>query len=82
MVLESQNANVVEQDAIVNGVWEARHEIVPHIRLNNAPPVRGFENYTNRPIGSVEELSPQREDSPLVKLRRLDEFRLGIGVIN
>ena len=52
------------------------------ILLANAPSICSFENDSNSSIGGIEEVRTERRDSPLVELRRLDKFRLGIGVVN
>ena len=55
---------------------------MPDVRLDNAPSLGSSKNDTNSLIGGLEELSTERGNSALVKLSRLDQFRLGIRVVN
>jgi hypothetical protein len=70
VMLEGENTNVVRKHTVVDGLWETRHEIAPDVCLDKAPPVGSVENDKNSSVGGVQELSTERGQSPLVKLRR------------
>ena len=82
VVLEREDAKVVGQNAVVDGVWKARHEVMPYICFNNAPSLGSILNDPDGSVSGVEKLRAKCGNSPLVELSRLDEFRFGIGVVN
>lgn len=52
---------------------------MPDIRPADTPPLGSTLNDANRTVGGVEKLSAESRNSPLVKLRRPNEFRFGGG---
>ena len=81
-MLEGKNPKMVGKNAVEDRERKARHEIVPDIFFNNAPPLGFFLNDTDGPIRCVEKLTAKGRHAALVKLSRLREFRFGVGVIN
>jgi hypothetical protein len=53
VMLEGENTNVIGKDTVVDGIWETRHEIMPDVCLDNAPPVGSLENDKNSSVGGV-----------------------------
>ena len=82
VVLEGEDSEVVGKNPVVDGVWKARHKVVPDICLNDTPPLGSILNDLNRKVCGVEKLSAERRNLTLVELCRFDEFRFDIGVMN
>ena len=81
-MLEGKNSKMVGKNAVEDRERKSRHEVVPDIFFNNAPPLGCLQNDADCPIRCVEKLTAECRHAPLVKLSRLGEFRFGVGVVN
>ncbi len=82
VVRKGEDAKIVRENPVINGVGKARDEVVPDICLYDAPTVRSLLNDAHRAVGTFEKLGAKGGNSSVVKLSGLNEFRLGIGMIN
>ena len=73
---------MIRKNPVVEGVWEAGHEVTPDISLNDAPSLGSILDFADGDVGCVEELRAESRNSPLVKLCGFDEFHLSIRVVN
>lgn len=55
---------------------------MPDIFLRTAPALGRLLNHSNRTVYGIQKLSAEVRHPALVKSRRLNEFRFGIGVID
>lgn len=47
---------MIRKNSVVEGVWEARHEVTPYLRLNDAPLLGSVLNDADGDVGCVEKL--------------------------
>ena len=71
-MFESKNVKAVGKIAIVDGVWEARHQIAAHAFLDDSPTFRRFKDHRNRSVRFIKKLNAQRRDAAFVISRCLD----------
>ena len=81
-MLEGKNPKMVGKNAVEDRERKSRHEVMPDIFFNNAPPLGCFLNDTDGLVCCVEKLSAKGRHAALVKLSRFGEFRFGVGVVN
>src|SRR5215210_6454787 len=82
VMLEGQDSELVRQGAIENGKRKPRHEVTTHVCLDNTPPFGSLLDDTNSTVHGVEKLRAKTGNSPFVELSRLDQFHLGIRMVN
>lgn len=80
LIFESKNMNAVGKSAIVNCEWEARHEVAPYIFINDSPTLR--HDHRDCPVCVVKKLDAQLCNAAFIVLPGLNQFRLGIGVVD
>ena len=73
---------MIRKNPVVEGIWEAGHEVTPDISLNNVPSLGSILDYADGGVGCIEKLRAERRNASLVKLRCFDEIHLGIRVVN
>ena len=71
-MFESKNVKAFGKIAIVDGVWEARHQIAPYALLDDSPTFRRFKDHRNRSVRFIKKLNAQRRDAAFVISRCLD----------
>ena len=81
VMLKSENAKL-GNDAIVDRVWKARHEVTTNVGLDDPATSRSLVNNADGNVDGVEKLRGKAGNSPLVEPSCLNEFRLSIWVIN
>ena len=69
VVLEGEDSEVVGKNPVVDGVWKARHKVVPDICLNDTPPLGSILNDLNRKVCGVEKLSAERRNHETSRFR-------------
>lgn len=81
-MLESKNANVVWEHAVINRVGEARNQEPSHVRFNDSPPFGSCGDDCHGFVHRVKELGPQCRNLLFVNLSRLDQLNRGIGMLD
>lgn len=79
---EGKNSNLVRQHTVIDGVWKAWHEVMPDIRLDDAPPLRGVLDHADGAVDGIEELRTEGRSPLLLELSCLGEFHFSLRVVN
>jgi len=65
-MFESENVKTIRKIAIIDRVWEARHQVGVDVFLDDSPTSGRFNDHRNSPVRFSKKLSSKRHDAAFV----------------
>src|SRR6185503_13427100 len=82
VMLESKDSHLIGKHAVVNRVRKTRHQIAPHILLDDSPAGWCGDDFCDCLICCIKPLAAKGRNTLFLKLGRIDQFGFRMRMVN